>query len=840
MSTSQLFSGTTSRPKRAFADQSQRRELRRGVTVTALLVATFLSALAPSFALGKERPKVDAKDIASLPGFFQSRDRRALSPERGFVPGEVLVRYRSGASEERRTAVRRAEGAQGRQKLPVRGVERVKLRPGASVAAEVRDFERHPAVAYAQPNYLRKAEATPNDPRFAEQWGLHNIGQSIRGTGGIADADIDAPEAWSLTKGSDQVTVAVVDTGVSDSHGDLASNMWRNPDEVGGNGIDDDANGYVDDVRGWNFPSSSNDPSDGDGHGTHVAGTIGASGNDAKGVTGVNWKTKIMPVKVLDDTGIGSDADIAAGFAYAAQNGARIVNASLGGPGSSPVLADAVAQAPDTLFVVSAGNGGDDGVGDDNDVAPRVLCNIDSPNLVCVAATDQRDNLTGFSNYGAQSVDLAAPGQSVLSTNPRMDVFSDDFEQPLSGRWTTGGTNNTWGLTTEAFASPSNSLTDSPGAFYRDNTNSWARTGALATSGRDCALEVVGALSTEEGYDYLAVEASANGTDWTMLSAYTGSGSGILWEDLSALDGQAATYLRFRLVSDSTVTDDGVYLDDLEVSCQGDGYRSLSGTSMASPHVAGVAALIADRVPTASVADLRTALLDSVDQKPSLTGKVTSGGRLNALRALLEARPDTDPPTAPTITGPANNSYDIDGNFTVTGTAEPDTTVRVSEGSTVRGAATAGPTGAWSTTLTSVPDGVHTYTATATDVADNTSEASVGRTVIVDKTKPTVKAVRPTAGATGVSPKANVLATFSEAMRASTVTRSTVKLVRAGTTTSVRATVRYDARLRRVRLDPSSALRRGARYTATVTTGLRDLAGNPLPRSKTWRFTVRR
>ncbi len=836
MATIQPFSGATSRPKRAFADQSERRELRRGVTVTALLVATFLSALAPSHALGKERPKVDAKDIASLPGSFQSRDRRALSPEvcpRG-GPGPLPL----GRSEERRAAVRRAEGAEGQQKLPVRGVERIKLPPGASVAAEVRDFERYAEVAYAQPNYIRKAMATPNDPRFGEQWGLHNIGQSIGGTAGSPDADIDAPEAWSLTKGSDQVTVAVVDSGVSDSHGDLASNMWRNPGEAADNGVDDDANGYVDDVRGWDFTANSDDPSDGNGHGSHVAGTIGASGNDAKGVTGVNWQTKIMPVKVLDDTGYGSDAAVAAGFTYAAQNGAKIVNASLGGPESSPVLEDAVAQSPDTLFVVAAGNG-DDGAGDDNDAAPVTPCSIDSPNVICVAATDQRDNLTALSNYGAQSVDLAAPGKAILSTHPRMEVFSDDFEQPLSGRWTTGGTNNSWARTTEAFASPSHSLTDSPGAFYRDNTDSWVRTGALATSGSDCTLKVVAALRTEPYFDYLVVEVSPNGTNWTMLSAYTGSGSGVLSEDLSAFDGRAATYLRFRLLSNSTLTDDGVHLDDMEVGCRGSGYRFESGTSMASPHVAGVATLIADRVPTASVADLRTALLEGVDQKPSLAGKVATGGRLNALRALLKARPDTDAPSAPTITGPPNNSYDTDGTIAVYGSAEADTTVRVYEGSTVKATTTASSTGAWGAILTGVANGSHSYTATATDVADNTSEASVGRTVIVDTTKPTVRAVSPAGGATRVSPTANVFATFSEGMRASTVTRATVKLVRKGTTSAVSARVSYDAARRRARLDPSSALRRGATYTATVTRGAKDLAGN-LVRPRTWSFTVRR
>jgi subtilisin family serine protease len=344
----------------------------------------------------------------------------------------------------------------------------------------------------------------------------------------------------------------------------------------------------------------------------------------------------------------------------------------------------------------------------------------------------------------------------------------------------------------------------------------------------------------KRGYDYLAVEASPDGSSWTRLGTYTGWGQGVLSEDLSAFDGGSSTFLRFRLVSDSVFTDDGVYLDDVEVSCRGNGYRSLSGTSMASPHVAGVAALVAARVPTATVSELRSALLDSVDRKPSLAGKVATGGRLNALRALLKARPDTVAPSAPTIKGPQNNSYDTDGTFAVHGTAEADTTVRVYEGSTLKGTTTAGSTGAWSANLTGVANGSHTYTAKATDVANNTSEASLGRTVIVDKAKPTVKGVGPAGGATGVPVTANVFATFSERMKASTITRTTVKLVRKGTTTPVAATVTYDSALKRAKLDPSVALRKGATYIATVTVGVRDLAGNPMATKKSWALTVRR
>ena len=206
--------------------------------------------------------------------------------------------------------------------------------------------------------------------------------------------------------------------------------MWSNAGESGGgresNGVDDDHNGFVDDVRGWDFTDDGNDPSDGFGHGTHVAGTIGAQGGNGIGVAGVNWDTSIMPVKVLTDQGWGTQADVAAGFVYAAANGAKVVNASLGGGGDSQVMTDAVRGAPDTLFVVSAGNSHSD-----NDTGSMAPCTIPSDNLICVAATDKHDALAGFSSYGAQSVDLAAPGVDIVSTAVG-DTVSADRAAP---RW---------------------------------------------------------------------------------------------------------------------------------------------------------------------------------------------------------------------------------------------------------------------------------------------------------------------------------------------------------------------------------------------------------------------
>lgn len=272
-----------------------------------------------------------------------------------------------------------------------------------------------PGIVFVEPDFVLAPTRAANDPSFSQLWGLSNTGQS----GGLADADIDAPEAWSITTGSRSVVIAVIDTGVDVSHPDLAANIWRNPGEIPGNGIDDDRNGFVDDVSGWDFVSNDNIPQDGDGHGTHVAGTIGAVGNNGRGVVGVNWEVSILPLKFLTDTGTGStSAAIAAiNYATALRNaGINVVasNNSWGGGGYSTSLRTAISRHNDAgiMFVVAAGN---DGI--NNDVIPSYPANYDLPNVISVAATDRSDRLASFSNYGRRTVDLGAPGVSIHSTS---------------------------------------------------------------------------------------------------------------------------------------------------------------------------------------------------------------------------------------------------------------------------------------------------------------------------------------------------------------------------------------------------------------------------------------
>ena len=331
-------------------------------------------------------------------------------------------------------------------------------------------------AAVAERDYLVFPTRLPDDTRFASLWGLHNTGQ----VPGVADADIDAPQAWDLSVGRRDVLVGVIDSGLDREHPDLQANVWLNPGEVAGNGLDDDGNGFVDDVHGWDFFSNDADPADEDVHGTHCAGTIGAVGNNGTGVAGVCWQVSLVGIRFLGPGG-GTTSDAIESVHYATRLGVDLTSNSWGGGGYSLLLEQAIetAGADGILFVAAAGN---DGL--NNDLMAHYPSNYPTANIVAVASSTAYDQRSSFSSYGIQSVDLAAPGSGVFSTIP------------------------------------------------------------------------------------------------------------------------------------------------------GAAYASLSGTSMATPHVAGALALAKSIAPSVSAADLKQALLQSVDRLPAFAASTLSGGRLNAARLL--------------------------------------------------------------------------------------------------------------------------------------------------------------------------------------------------------------
>jgi subtilisin family serine protease len=439
-------------------------------------------------------------------------DQRTVAGPAEAVPGEIVVAYDPGSSAEERAAARRDAGVRA-----LRGLAPEIQLVGTSEAstptalAELRDDAD---VRQASRNWLRRPSAIPNDALFSHLWGLHNTGQPVgqqSPISGTPDADIDAPEAWEIERGWEpggaEPVIAVMDTGADLGHRDIATRLWTNPGEVAGNGLDDDGNGYADDVHGFDFAGASVDdpfdrdanPDDPDGHGTHVSGTVLAQGNDGEGIVGVAPGSRLMALKVcaLDDEGEAACplAAMVEAYAYAIDNGARALNGSLGGSGFAAAELALLNGSPDVLFVFAAGN-----EEANNDSEPSYPCGLDelpgytAENLLCVAATDLNDGLAGFSNYGAESVDLAAPGVKTLSAYPE------------------------------------------------------------------------------------------------------------------------------------ALVDTSKYLP----------YLFLSGTSMATPHVTGAAALLFAAAPATSPAAAKAAIMASVDARPTLAGRTVSGGRLNLARALAD------------------------------------------------------------------------------------------------------------------------------------------------------------------------------------------------------------
>ncbi|ARI80598.1 S8 family serine peptidase [Microcystis aeruginosa] len=334
-----------------------------------------------------------------------------------YAPNQLIVKFKKGIASAQVAQFRSLFGAVSTQTIKLTGAQVWKLSGSLSVEKILAQYRSNPIFEYIEPDYiLRKGTITPratfpNDPSFNQLWGLHNTGQS----GGTPDADIDAPEAWDIQTGDPNLVIGVIDTGVDYNHQDLVGNIWTNPGEIAGDGIDNDGNGYVDDIRGWDFAYNDNNPSDVDGHGTHVSGTIAGKGNNGVGVTGVAWNAKIMPLKFLDDTGSGTLSNAILAINYATAKGVKLTNNSWGGGGFSQALYDAINAAGQAgaLFIAAAGNSGQNA-----DINPMYPAAYNLPNIISVASTTRTDALSSFSNYGLNSVDLGAPGSDIYSLAP--------------------------------------------------------------------------------------------------------------------------------------------------------------------------------------------------------------------------------------------------------------------------------------------------------------------------------------------------------------------------------------------------------------------------------------
>lgn len=441
-----------------------------------------------------------------------TRQQQASAPEGPYVEGELLVKFGKETSSEFARSANALVGSETVREFSSIGWQQVRLPKGMSVAEGIERFRSLGGVQAVQPNYIYTLAATPNDPQFDDQYGMNRI---------------DAPSAWNTSTGSSSVVVAVIDTGVLYTHTDLSANMWHNPGETPGNSVDDDGNGHVDDVYGIDTINDDSNPTDDNGHGTHVAGIIGAVGNNATGVTGVNWDVSIMALKSHASNGNATSASVTECFQYVTMMkgrgiNIRVTNSSWSGApeasGYDQVLKDAIDGAGNAgiLNVFAAGNSGQDIDANPPDSAVYPA-SYNSPSIISVAASVENDARASFSNYGATSVDLAAPGSNIVST-------------------------------------------------WRSSTTA---------------------------------------------------------------------------------------------------YTTLSGTSMAAPHVAGAAALLAATKETLSVASLKTTLIDTVDVLPGWSGLVVSGGRLNIASALASVCSFSLSPS-----GKAFTSGGGSGTINVTATAD--------------------------------------------------------------------------------------------------------------------------------------------------------------------------
>ena len=534
---------------------------------------------------------------------------------------------------------------------------RMKIKPGQSMLSAMNALAAQPWVAHVEPNYIYKATAMPNDTDYGLYWGLQNTGQTVNGVAGIAGSDMSVSKAWDINTNCTTITVAVIDTGVDYNHPDLTANIWSNVGEIAGNGIDDDANGFIDDIRGWDFVQGDNDPMDFAYHGTHVAGTIGASGNNTIGGTGVCWNSTIMPLRVLDSTGSGFTSDIIAAVNYAVANGVKVINMSLGGPNPSVLMDAAIANAPNVLFVIAAGNDATN-----NDTTPSYPASYNQPNIISVAATTQTDGLAYFSNYGATSVDVGAPGTNIRSTVPpaRTAVAGCNwnFDTATLQGWTPATLDNyatpvlnTVNITTEAAKSPSYSLTDTPASLYANNRSYRATSPVCNLTGvQGAVLGYQMDLYTELNYDILNVETSPDGVNWTVQSAWTGTTKGYFFPfeaNMASLDGYATAQVRFRLDTDGFVVAGGFHVDDVQVTVPNTAvaahsaadYAFLNGTSMATPNVAGAAALVWANEPALTVQQIKSRLLNNGDSVAALAGKTVTGKRVNVVMAMPMVAP---------------------------------------------------------------------------------------------------------------------------------------------------------------------------------------------------------
>lgn len=514
-------------------------------------------------------------------------------------------------------------------------------------------------IEFAEPNFIRHPLAiNTNDTYKTLLWGLDNTGQTINGITGIADADIDAPEAWSAASENNDIIVAVIDSGIAYNHPDLINNLWD-----GSNCKDYEGNPLGGCIHGYDFQDNDKDPLlISDTHGTHVAGIIAATRNNDKGVIGVSSRAKIMAIRA----GLTSSQIIKA-IDFAIQNGAKVINASFGGNNYSAFEKTAIENFAVTggIFIAAAGNSGEN-----NDITPMYPASYDVDNIISVAATNQYDELASFSNYGSTSVDIGAPGTDILSAIATQTIAAEDFSAGVMPEGWVQEPNSNFGV------SPDGTLWTDMFVPYASGEDYYIASPQINLSNvNHASMQFLTYCDTENtnpfgsSSDYIKLEASSDGVNfneiarWNTYSLMEKYGYNAIKMETPLDDSYRTANFKFRFhwITDEdndTGTDGyGCAIDDIEVVNYTDGsdeiYGYLSGTSMATPYVSGLAALLWSINPTLSYNQIKSAILDNGDSIASLAGKTVTGKRINAYSSVAYAMASLEP--GPEVLGLEND-----------------------------------------------------------------------------------------------------------------------------------------------------------------------------------------